>query len=165
VLILYTYGGWNDAAFVAAEVKDGKKNITRSLVIGILIITLLYLLVNIAYIYSLGFNNAMGSGQIAADVLNKGFGKGGVTLMCVLVMVSALGAVNGLIFTGAASTPPSARTIPSWGGWVAGHARRARRCRLSSHRACLPGAGVPGWDHRWTRFHQLVARQNCHRQG
>jgi amino acid transporter len=101
VLILYTYGGWNDAAFVAAEVQDGKKNITRSLVIGILVITLLYMLVNVAYISSLGFAGAMGSRQIAADVLNRGFGKGGVTLMCVLVMVSSLGAVNGLIFTGA----------------------------------------------------------------
>jgi amino acid transporter len=101
VLILYTYGGWNDAAFVAAEVQDGKKNITRSLVIGILVITVLYMLVNVAYISSLGFSGALGSKQIAADVLNRGFGKGGVTLMCVLVMVSSLGAVNGLIFTGA----------------------------------------------------------------
>src|SRR5262245_9947640 len=45
ILILYTYGGWNDAAFVAAEVRDGKKNITRALVLGILIITALYVLV------------------------------------------------------------------------------------------------------------------------
>ena len=35
VLILYTYGGWNDAAFVAAEVRNGKKNITRALLLGI----------------------------------------------------------------------------------------------------------------------------------
>lgn len=101
VLILYTYGGWNDAAFVAAEVKNGKKNITRALILGILIITLLYLLVNAAYITSQGFAGAQKSQQIAADVLSSGFGSGGETLMCVLVMVSALGAINGLIFTGA----------------------------------------------------------------
>ncbi len=101
VLILYTYGGWNDAAFVAAEVRNGRKNITRSLLLGILIITSLYLLVNYAYVNALGWGKAAGSSQIAADVLNRGFGTGGVTLMCVLVMVSALGAVNGLIFTGA----------------------------------------------------------------
>jgi amino acid transporter len=101
VLILYTYGGWNDAAFVAAEVRNGKKNITRSLLIGIALITALYLLVNYAYISSQGYSKAAGSSQIAADVLQSGFGKGGVVLMCVLVMISALGAVNGLIFTGA----------------------------------------------------------------
>ena len=120
VLILYTYGGWNDAAFVAAEVRNGKKNITRALVLGILIITALYLLVNAAYINSLGFPAAQGSKQIAADVLEKGFGKNGVALMCVLVMVSALGAVNGLIFTGARVYATIGKDYPifSWmSGW------------------------------------------------
>jgi APA family basic amino acid/polyamine antiporter len=124
VLILYTYGGWNDAAFVAAEVKNGKKNITRALVLGILIITVLYLLVNAAYINSLGFRDAQGSRQIAADVLNNGLGKGGVSLMCVLVMVSALGAVNGLIFTGARVYSTIGKDYPllSWmGGWDRKH--------------------------------------------
>lgn len=120
VLILYTYGGWNDAAFVAAEVRDGKKNITRALVIGILLITGLYLLVNIAYINSLGFPAAQQSKQIAADVLNRPFGQGGVTFMCLLVMVSALGAINGLIFTGARvySTIGKDYQVLSWmAGW------------------------------------------------
>jgi amino acid transporter len=120
ILILYTYGGWNDAAFVAAEVRNGKKNITRALVIGILIITVVYLLVNIAYINSLGFAGAQGSNQIAADVLNHAQGRGGETLMCILVMTSALGAVNGLIFTGARvySTIGREYSILSWlKGW------------------------------------------------
>jgi amino acid transporter len=124
VLILYTYGGWNDAAFVAAEVRNGRKNITRSLILGILIITVLYLLVNAAYIASLGFPKAQASRQIAADVLNAAFGKGGVTLMCILVMVSALGAVNGLIFTGARVYSTIGKDYPllSWmSGWDRKH--------------------------------------------
>jgi amino acid transporter len=124
VLILYTYGGWNDAAFVAAEVRNGKKNITRALVLGILIITVLYLLINAAYITSLGFPGAQASKQIAADVLDHAFGKGGVTLMCILVMISALGAVNGLIFTGARvySTIGKDYPILSWmSGWDRKH--------------------------------------------
>ncbi|MGL4552493.1 MAG: APC family permease, partial [Gemmataceae bacterium] len=123
VLILYTYGGWNDAAFVAAEVRDGKKNITLALVLGILLITLLYVLVNYAYINALGYHGAQRSSQIAADVLNRGFGKGGVALMCVLVMVSALGAVNGLIFTGArvyAKIGQDYRILSWMGGWSVG---------------------------------------------
>lgn len=123
VLILYTYGGWNDAAFVAAEVRNGKKNITRALVIGLVLITVLYLLVNAAYISALGFPQAQKSKQIAADVLDKAFGRGGVTFMCVLVMVSALGAVNGLIFTGARVYSTIGREYPvlAWmGGWSKG---------------------------------------------
>ncbi len=124
VLILYTYGGWNDAAFVAAEVRNGKKNITRSLVLGILIITVLYMLVNAAYINGLGFPAAQQSSQIAADVLNRPFGKGGETVMCVLVMISALGAINGLIFTGARVYSTIGRDYPllSWmSGWDRKH--------------------------------------------
>jgi amino acid transporter len=124
VLILYTYGGWNDAAFVAAEVRDGKKNITRALLIGILIITVLYLLVNAAYITSLGYQGAQRSQQVAADVLNNGFGKNGEALMCVLVMVSALGAINGLVFTGARVYSTIGKDYPvlSWmGGWDRKH--------------------------------------------
>jgi amino acid transporter len=120
VLILYTYGGWNDSAFVAAEVRDGKRNITRALVLGLLIVTALYLLVNAAYINSLGFPDAQRSNQIAADVLGKAFGDAGASLMCVLVMVSALGAVNGLIFTGARvySTVGRDHPVLSWmAGW------------------------------------------------
>lgn len=144
VLILYTYGGWNDAAFVAAEVKNGKKNITRSLILGILLIMVLYLLVNAAYVNALGWGQgkpkmvpgeggalveskeereptAQTSRQIAADVLKKSpLGTGGVTLMCVLVMVSALGAVNGLIFTGARVYATIGKDYPilSWmSGW------------------------------------------------
>ncbi|MFO0876991.1 MAG: amino acid permease [Gemmataceae bacterium] len=120
VLILYTYGGWNDAAFVAAEVRDGKKNITRSLIIGIVLITVLYMLVNAAYISGLGYQGAQRSRQVAADVLNHGFGKYGETTMCVLVMISALGAINGLIFTGARvySTIGKDYRVLSWmAGW------------------------------------------------
>jgi amino acid transporter len=123
VLILYTYGGWNDAAFVAAEVRNGKKNITRSLILGILIITVLYMLVNVAYINSLGFPKAQASSQIAADVLDNAFGKGGVTLMCILVMVSALGAVNGLIFTGARVYSTIGKDYPLL-SWMSGWDRR-----------------------------------------
>ncbi len=123
MLILYTYGGWNDAAFVAAEVKDAKRNMTLALVLGILLITVLYVLVNYAYINALGYHGAQRSSQIAADVLNRGFGKGGVALMCVLVMVSALGAVNGLIFTGARVYAKIGQdySVLSWmGGWSIG---------------------------------------------
>jgi amino acid transporter len=102
VFVLYTFGGWNDSAFVAAEVRDGKRNITRALILGILIVTALYVVVNIAYVRSLGFVDARNAGnQIAAVVLGRVVGGHGASLMCVLVMVSALGALNGLIFTGA----------------------------------------------------------------
>src|SRR5262249_38065158 len=61
VLILVTYGGWNDSAYVAAEVRDGSRNIPRALLLGITGITVLYLLVNGAYLWGLGFEGVKGS--------------------------------------------------------------------------------------------------------
>jgi amino acid transporter len=101
VLVLYTYGGWNDAAFVAAEMRDAQRNIPRALLLGTGLVTVIYVLVNAAYLRSLGFDGARQSKAIAADVLAGPLGARGRQAMCLLVMISALGAANGLILAGA----------------------------------------------------------------
>lgn len=101
VLVFLTYGGWNDAAFVAAEMRDGKRNIPRALLLGTAAVTVVYLLVNAAYLWALGFEGARASRAIAADLFGLALGQRGEQALCVLVMISALGAVNGLIFSGA----------------------------------------------------------------
>jgi amino acid transporter len=120
VLILLTYGGWNDAAYVAAEVRNGARNIPRALLLGTLGITLIYLLVNAAYIWGLGLDGARQSRAIAADVLAKPLGTRGEQAMCLLVMISALGTINGLIFSGVRvySTLGTDHAIFAWlGRW------------------------------------------------
>lgn len=99
ILVLYAYGGWNDAAFVAAELRN-RRDIARSLILGILAITAIYFLVNAAYLMALGLDGVRNSKAVAAAALEKGFGTAGVKVMCLLVMVSALGAINGMIFCG-----------------------------------------------------------------
>jgi APA family basic amino acid/polyamine antiporter len=100
ILVLYAYGGWNDAALVAADLRQ-RRDITRSLLIGTLAITLIYLAVNAAYILGLGFDDARNDDRppIASDLLRVGLGDAGGRVMNVLVMVSALGAINALLFT------------------------------------------------------------------
>ncbi len=100
IFVLYAYGGWNDSAFVAAEVRN-RRNIVRSLLLGIVLITAVYLTVNVAYLRALGFEGVQGSRTVAADAVAKApFGVDAAKAVSVLVMVSALGAINGLIFTG-----------------------------------------------------------------
>jgi amino acid transporter len=104
ILVMYAYGGWNDSAFVAAEVRNPRRNIPRALFIGIFIIVLVYLLVNAAYINGLGWDNVSGYNPVSVPVrLIEGtpLREYGGQAMAILVMISALGAVNGLIFTGA----------------------------------------------------------------
>lgn len=107
VFVLYAYGGWNDTAFVAAEVKKQKRNLPLALFVGIGLITFIYLLVITAYMMVLGFEGARETPTPAADVMTFAFshwgesaGRLGGSAISALVMVSALGAINGLILTG-----------------------------------------------------------------
>jgi basic amino acid/polyamine antiporter, APA family len=100
VLVLYAYGGWNDAVFVAADVREPRRNMPRALILGTLLIAVLYVLVNGAFVSALGFAGLRKSSTPAADVLGLWLGSRGVAGMSLLVMVSALGAVSGLILAG-----------------------------------------------------------------
>jgi basic amino acid/polyamine antiporter, APA family len=100
VFVLYAFGGWNDAAFVSAEVRDGKRNIPRSLFLSIGIITLIYLLVNVSFLWVLGFEGVRQCSAPAAEVLARVAGPRVANAINVLVMISALSAINGLILTG-----------------------------------------------------------------
>ena len=101
IFVLFTYGGWNVMAYVAAEVKDSRRNIVRALVLGAAVVTVLYLLVNGAFLYTLGYAGLATSKAVARDAISTAFPNIGGRLISALVCVSALGAVSGLIFTGA----------------------------------------------------------------
>ncbi|WP_010588266.1 APC family permease [Schlesneria paludicola] len=97
ILVLYAYGGWNDAAFVTAEVKNRSRNIPRALLLGMGLISIVYLLINFAYLRALGFEGLRNSSRPAADALSATFGGNAGRIMSLLVMISALGGLNGLI--------------------------------------------------------------------
>jgi amino acid transporter len=101
VFVLFTYGGWNEMAYVAAEVKNPRHNIVRALVFGTGAVILLYLLVNSAFLYTLGYTGLATSEAVANDAVSTIFPRIGGRFISALVCISALGAVNGLIFTGA----------------------------------------------------------------
>jgi amino acid transporter len=101
ILVMFTFGGWNEMAYVAAEVKDSKRNIVRALVLGTSAVTVLYLLVNGAFLYALGYEGVANSSAVATDTVSTVFPRLGAGLISGLICISALGATNGLIFTGA----------------------------------------------------------------
>ncbi|MCP4263256.1 MAG: amino acid permease [Planctomycetes bacterium] len=101
ILVLFTYGGWNEMAYVAAEVRRPERNIIRSLVLGTAAVTILYLLANGAFLYALGYDGMTASKAVATDTVKRVFPALGAHFISALICISALGAVNGLIFTGA----------------------------------------------------------------
>jgi amino acid transporter len=123
IFVLYAFGGWNDSAMVAAELR-GRRDIVFALIIGIAAITVIYLAINAAYVLGLGFEGVLESKAVAAKLLEKPLGRWGAGAMSILVMISALGTINGTIFTGSrvyASLGADYRLFAWLGRW---HPRR-----------------------------------------
>ncbi len=101
VLVMFTYGGWNDMSFVATEIKNPAKNIPRALVLGVCTVSVIYLLINIAMLMALGHAGLAASDTPASDMLKVTIGSGAEKIMALLICITALGAVNGMMFTSA----------------------------------------------------------------
>ncbi len=113
VFVLLTYGGWNEAAYISAEVRPPRRNMVRALVWSILVVTALYLLVNWAYLRGLGTAGVAASPTVAADLVERATGEGGGRLVTVLIAVAAITSVNATIFTGARSAYALGRDYPA----------------------------------------------------
>ncbi|WP_103027341.1 APC family permease [Salinibacter altiplanensis] len=101
VFVLLTYGGWNEAAYLSAEVRNLRHNMTRGLFASLGLIAGLYLLVNWAYLQGLGLAGMADSQVVAADLMRAAFGTPGAQLISLLVVAAALSSTNATIFTGA----------------------------------------------------------------
>jgi amino acid transporter len=101
VFVLLTYGGWNEAAYISAEVKGGKRAILRALVLALLLITVAYVAVVLALLYGLGFEGIKDSKAVAADLMTKAFGPFGTTLVGASVAVATLTSINATMLVGA----------------------------------------------------------------
>lgn len=99
---LFSADAWNNVTFIAGEIRNPKRNIPRSLFLGTLIVTLIYVLANVAYLMLLPNKAIMMAaedrvGAAAAQVI---FGEPGTLIMAGLIMVSTFGCNNGLILAG-----------------------------------------------------------------
>lgn len=101
VFVLLTFGGWNEAAYISAEMRRGSRQIARALIGGIFIITALYVLINLAYLNVLGLEGVAASKAVAGDVMRLTFGEGAAWLIGLMVAIAALTSINATIFTGA----------------------------------------------------------------
>ncbi|PSQ83144.1 MAG: amino acid permease [Bacteroidetes bacterium QS_7_67_15] len=101
VFVLLTYGGWNEAAYVSAELRDVGRNMVRALLLSIGLIAVLYVLVNAAYLRGLGVAGMSGSEAVAAKLMRATVGPVGAHLLSLLVVAAALSSASATIFTGA----------------------------------------------------------------
>lgn len=112
IFILLTYGGWNEAAYLTAEIRDARRNIVRALVSGILIVTVLYVLLNLAYLNVLGLAGMKASKAVAADLMQATLGDSGAIVLSLIVMAAALSTLNATVLTGARTNYAVGRDFP-----------------------------------------------------
>lgn len=101
VFVLLTYGGWNEAAYLAGELKDPRRNMARTLLFGTGIVMLLYMLANIGYLKAFGLAGLSRTNPVGADLMRLAVGDAGAVVLSLIVCVCALSTLNATIFTGA----------------------------------------------------------------
>ena len=101
IFILLTYGGWNEAAYLTAEIRDPRRNVVRALLYGIVTVTVIYVLLNVAYLNVLGLDGMKASKAVAADLMQATLGGAGATVLSLIVIAASLSTLNGTAFTGA----------------------------------------------------------------
>lgn len=109
IAALWAYDGWNNLPMVAGEIKDPAKNIPRALGFGMLAILIIYGLLNLSYFNALGTEGVLTSSSklypeapaVAAKTAMAFLGDSGVWFFSLALVLSAVGAMNGSILTGA----------------------------------------------------------------
>ncbi len=103
IFVLLAYGGWSEGAYVSAEIEDRSRGIGRVLLWGTGAITLLYVLVNAAYLNGLGLEGIAASDAVAADLLETVVGPWGARVVTSAILLAALSSANATVITGARS--------------------------------------------------------------
>jgi basic amino acid/polyamine antiporter, APA family len=92
--VIYTYDGWNGPLYFGEEVKDGGRGIPRAMVIGVLLVILIYVLLNVAFLRVLGLGRMAGEPFVAAAAGRALFGAQGDLVIRSLVLLSILSGIN-----------------------------------------------------------------------
>jgi amino acid transporter len=100
--VLWTYDGWADPATMAGEIADPQRNLPRALIAGALCVTLVYLVVNVGFLFALPAEQMAGSHLIASTVASRIalLGTAGTAAIACAVILSAFSSLNASMMTG-----------------------------------------------------------------
>lgn len=103
VFVLLTFGGWNESAYVSAEVQGGPRTMAWVIVVSMVILTLMYLLVNLALLLGLGLQGLSQSKTAASDLVALSLGPWAHKALGLFVAIAALTSINATMIVGARS--------------------------------------------------------------
>lgn len=100
VAMLWAYEGWNNITFTAGEIKDPQRNLPRSLILGMSAITLIYVGMNLVYLYAMPVGDMVSTETIGEAAAGRLFGPAGSSLMSLCVLVSVFGCISATVISG-----------------------------------------------------------------
>ena len=106
---LWAFDGWNNMPMAAAEIRNGQRNVPRALIMGLGIVTIMYVVANLAWFYGVSFEEIVTSSStkfpdalpVASKAVLPFMGTAGVAFVSIAFVMSAIGAMNGSILTSA----------------------------------------------------------------
>lgn len=123
--VLFSYGGWQHASFLAGETANPARNVPLAMITGAIVVTIIYLLVNTGYMLLMPVSDIISSNQVAAEAVSTVIPSGGI-LVAAIIAVSTFGTIgiftlsapriyfamasDGLFFKGIAKVHPRFRT-------------------------------------------------------
>lgn len=102
IIVMFSYSGWNAAAYVAEEIREPGRNVPRALTIGTIAVVLLYLGLNVLYLYAvpIGEIGSAGQAEIAVEAAQRLIGPTAATLLGALAVVVLLGSLSAMTIAG-----------------------------------------------------------------
>ncbi len=125
VPVLFSYGGWQQTNFIAGEIREPERNLPRAIMIGVVIVVVVYVLANVAYLRALGAGGLAASTAPAADAMGRLLGPAGTTFIALAIAVSTFGFLDLVILV----TPRVYQTMASDGLFFPSMARLHPRYR------------------------------------
>ena len=112
VFIMLAYGGWNEAAYLSAETRDSSRGLVRALILGLGGVTLLYVLINAAFLATLGRETLAATPAPATLLLEAAFGPLAAAAVATAVVIASLSTMNATVITGARAMCAAGRQVP-----------------------------------------------------
>jgi APA family basic amino acid/polyamine antiporter len=99
VPVIFSYGGWQTATFVAGEIKEPRKNLPRGLILGVIGVVVLYVAANVVYLRVLGVSGLAGSSAPASDAMGSVLGNFGARAIATAIAISTVGFLSQSMLT------------------------------------------------------------------
>jgi len=100
VFVTFSYSGWNAAAYIVDEIKDVRKNLPKALVLGTLVVSILYVLLNIVFLRQASLDQLQGQIEIGQIASNNIFGNKGGFIISMAIAFMLISSISAMIWAG-----------------------------------------------------------------